>query len=159
MMNVDYINPFIAATIEAISVMTFITPERGNPFLKKDATAQGDISGIIGFAGEAKGSIALTFPESLALKLYSQMVGETARSMDDMVRDSIGELANMVAGGAKAALAQKGFHFKIAIPSIVVGKNHSIQHGAAAPFLVVPFSAESETFWLEVSFTPTNASG
>lgn len=158
-MNVDYINPFIAATVEALSVMTFITPERGNPFLKKDATAKGDISGVIGFAGDAKGSVALTFSESLAVKLYSQMVGEATSGLNDMVKDSIGELTNMVAGGAKSALAQKGFHFKIAIPSIVVGKGHSIQHNAGAPFLVVPFSADGDTFWLEVSFSPTSNDG
>ncbi|NTU60587.1 MAG: chemotaxis protein CheX, partial [Deltaproteobacteria bacterium] len=56
------------------------------------------------------------------------------------------------AGGAKAVLSQAGHSFRIAIPSIVVGKDHTIDHKGGLPCLVVPFQLEAETFWLEVSF-------
>ena len=152
MFNVEYINPFIAATLQALEVMAQVRPKRGRPFLKTDHVSKGDISGVIGLAGEAVGSVAITFSESLAKKIYSRMVGEEAGSLDENVRDAVGEIANMIAGGAKATLSQHGHSFKIAIPSIVVGKNHTIEHKGTGPCLVVPFELDSEIFWIEVSF-------
>jgi chemotaxis protein CheX len=85
------------------------------------------------------------------------MGGEEVSEITDEVKDAVGEIANMIAGGAKSALAQKGFTFRIAIPSIVVGKNHEVAHKGSGPCLVVPFHLDEQTFWLEVSFDPAKA--
>lgn len=153
MINVNYINPFIGATLQALEMMAAVRPERGAPFIKTDQVAKGDISGLIGLAGETTGSVAITFPEVLARHIYANLVGEEATELNDEVRDSIGELANMIAGGAKAELAQQGCNFQIAIPTIVVGKGHTIDHKGQGPCLVVPFTLEGEQFWLEVSLS------
>jgi chemotaxis protein CheX len=158
-MNVEYINPFITSTLQTLEVMAATLPKRGDLFVKTNDQAKGDISGVIGLAGEATGSVAVTFPASLAQRIYSQMVGEEATHLSDEVRDAVGELVNMIAGGAKALLAQQGCSFRIAIPSIVVGEGHTIQHKGGGPCLVVPFSLEDETFFLEVSFMTHNPQG
>ncbi|MCB1195237.1 chemotaxis protein CheX, partial [bacterium] len=62
-MNVEYINPFIASTINALSVMAAVNPVLGKPYLREDNTIRSDISGSIGIAGEVVGSVALNFPE------------------------------------------------------------------------------------------------
>jgi len=152
MISVDYINPFVSATLETLQVMAFSRPARGDPFVKTDCATQGDVSGVIQFAGDAIGSVAVTFSSVLAAKIYSRMVGETVPELTDEVRDAVGEIANMVAGGAKAALSEKGYSFQLTVPSVVVGKNHSIAHRGKGPYLVVPFHLEGETFWLELSF-------
>lgn len=153
MLNVNYINPFIGATLQALEMMAAVRPERGTPFVKTDQVAKGDISGIIGLAGEATGSVALTFPENLARRIYANLVGEEASGLTEEVCDAIGELANMVAGGAKAELSQQGCNFQIAIPTIVVGEGHTIDHRGQGPCLVVPFTLDGEVFWLEVSLS------
>ncbi len=154
--NVAFINPFIAATVQALEVMAAVRPERGRPFVKSGGSTKGDISGLIGLAGEARGSVAVTFPAVLAKRIYANMVGQEAADLGEEVRDAVGEIANMIAGGAKASLAQEGFNFRIAIPSIIVGPGHTIDHKGTGPCLVVPFSLEGETFWLEVSFDAGN---
>ena len=156
-LNVAFINPFIAATLQALEVMAALRPERGRPFVKSGAAAKGDISGVIGLAGEATGSVAVTFPAILARRIYVNMVGQEAADLNAEVRDAVGEIANMIAGGAKATLAQQGFDFRIAIPSIVVGPGHTIEHKGTGPCLVVPFTLEGDTFWLEVSFDGGNS--
>lgn len=153
MFNVEYINPFISATLQALEVMALLHATRGAPFAKAGTAVNGDISGVIGLAGQATGSIAITFPAPLAARIYSQMVGEEVSEITEGVKDAVGEIANMIAGGAKAVLAQKGFTFRIAIPTIVVGKNHTVDHKGAGPCLVVPFHLDEHTFWLEVSFS------
>jgi chemotaxis protein CheX len=155
-MNVDYINPFVAATLQALEVMASVHPKRGKPFVKTDNSAKGDISGVVGLAGEATGSVALTFPATLARKIYGQMVGEEADGLGEEVRDAVGEVVNMIAGGAKSMLAEQGYSFRIAIPSIVVGPHHTIDHRGRGPCLAVPFYLDKEAFWLEVSFATSN---
>ncbi len=157
MLNVEYINPFISATLQAIEVTSNLRPERGKPFVRADRKAQGDITGFILLAGPTRGTIALSFPTSVAIKLYAEMVGEEASELTDEVRDAVGEIANMVAGGAKAVLSQGGFTFKISIPEILVGKGRTIDHVGAGPALVVPFQLAGDTFWLEVSFADPGA--
>ena len=82
--------------------MAGIQVVRDKPFLKKDNVTTGDITGIIGLADKLmSGSIALTFPEKTILKIYENMMGEAATEISAEVQDLVGELANMVAGGAK----------------------------------------------------------
>jgi chemotaxis protein CheX len=159
MISVEFINPFVAATLQTLEVMASSRPTRGNPFVKTDRATQGDISGVIQFAGDATGCVAVTFPSSLAAAIYSRMVGEAIEEPGEEVRDAVGEIANMVAGGAKAVLAEKGLAVRIAVPNIVVGKNHTIAHRGDGPYLVVPFRLDDETFWLELSFTATRNPG
>ncbi len=87
---------------------------------------------------------------SLVSKALSE--GDLRQKTGIVSDDAVGEIANMIAGGAKATLSQHGHSFKIAIPSIVVGKNHTIEHKGTGPCLVVPFELDSEIFWIEVSF-------
>jgi chemotaxis protein CheX len=55
-MNVEYINPFINSTINALTTMCSLSPTRGKPYLKTDPDeAFADISAIIGSLGRLTG--------------------------------------------------------------------------------------------------------
>lgn len=150
-MKVEYINPFITATVNALETMAFIKPERKDPYMKEDGKATGDISGLIGLAGQTTGSVAISFPREMALKVVSNMVGEEMKEFNNEVRDGVGEIANMIAGGAKGELSEKGYHFKLSIPTVVIGSSHNISHRTDVPCIVVPFRMEDDTFTIEIS--------
>ena len=73
------------------------------PSLKlKDEYARGDVSGIIGMVGpQVKGSFSASFEENLACEIMHKMLGELPDSVDEEVCDMVGEITNMVTGGAK----------------------------------------------------------
>jgi chemotaxis protein CheX len=150
-MDVRFINPFIAATQNALKTMAGLEVTRGSPFVKGSFQALADISGIIGLAGQAKGAVVVSFPFSLGKKVFEAMTGESVEIDDPGITDAVGEMANMIAGGAKGSLTEMGMDFRISVPSVVVGKEHSISHKSDAPCLVIPFQYGSETFWLQVS--------
>ncbi|MBD3166849.1 chemotaxis protein CheX, partial [bacterium] len=128
-MDVKYINPFIQSLMNTVEMMLGVTPAMQAPYVKEDKVTQGDITGIIGFAERnITGSVALSFPSVTALNVYEMMTGEAVTEINRDVQDSIGELANIVAGGAKTELAKMGLSFHISIPSVIVGKNHAITH-------------------------------
>ena len=151
-MDVRLINPFINATINVLETMAFIRVDAGTPYLKKDNTATGDVSGVIGLTGVANGTIAVTFEEECILAVVSGMFGEEVHGIDSEIADAVGELTNMISGQARRELEEAGRRFRAAIPSVVTGKNHSIIHYTDGPKIAIPFSTEKGDFAIEVCF-------
>ncbi len=128
-MNIEFVNPFLVSIMNVLATMAKTEAKPEKPFLKSEKSAKGDVTGIIGLTGDkAKGSLAITFTEPATLHIVSQMLGENAQKIDESVADCVGEITNMVTGGAKKILSEKGYKFDMAIPSTVIGRNHSIIH-------------------------------
>lgn len=152
-MNVEFINPFIAALVNVLKTMaqTELTP--GKPKKKTEEIAKGDVSGLIGMVGDkVKGSLSITFDESLALEIMNRMLGEKPDSIDTEVTDMVGEITNMICGGAKSELAVKGYDFGMATPIVVTGKNHTINHQVDGPKMILPFTSDIGNAYLEICF-------
>lgn len=149
-MNVKFINPFLEGTVKVLKTMAFVEPRPGKPFLKKDSLARGDVSGIIGLTGSAKGSLALSFSEPCIVKIVSTMLGEDMNGINGDVKDAVGELTNMVSGVARKMLESEGYNILAAIPTVVSGKNHSIVHVLGGPSIIIPFETDSGPFFVDV---------
>ena len=156
-MDVKYINPFINSVVHTMETMLGSSPDRLDPFIKDNGNAQGDVSGIIGFTSrEIVGCIALTFPAKTAQKFYEIMIGEPTPRINEEVQDTVGELANIVAGGAKEEFSDLGISYHISIPTIVSGKNHRISHKDGVLVVVIPFKLQGYPFYMEVSMKLMN---
>jgi len=148
--SVEVINPFIHSTTNALQTMAFIKPAIGKPFLKTSQNLVCDVSGSIGISGETTGTINVNFGTEVICKIVSNMLGEAHDIIDETVTDAVGEIANMIAGGAKGEMQAKGMNFTIALPSVTVGKNHSHAHPTDVPTIVIPFSMDQGDFAVEV---------
>ncbi|WP_158965603.1 chemotaxis protein CheX [Paraglaciecola sp. L3A3] len=152
-MNSEFINPFIIALLNVIETMaqTKLTP--GKPQKKGNNQAGGDVSGLIGMVGDdIKGSLSISFEESLVLEIMHKMLGEKPEGINSDVNDMVGEITNMICGGAKNDLDQKGYNFGMATPMIVSGKNHTIDHQVDGKKMVMPFTHPSGNLYLEMCF-------
>ncbi len=133
--------------------MASLKAEPGKPEIKKTNIAKGDVTGLIGMASEqAKGTLAITFTEPVILDIAKRMLHEEFQTVDSTVTDLVGEITNMVTGGAKRILSEQGYRFDMAIPSVVAGKGHTIRHKSKAPIIMVPFNTEAGSFFVEVCF-------
>jgi chemotaxis protein CheX len=152
-MNVEFINPFLESILNVLRTMAMLEAKPGAPEVKKDDIAKGDVTGLIGMASEkAKGTLAITFTEPVIIEITRRMLGEEVTGIDETVADMVGEITNMVTGGAKRILSEKGYHFDMAIPSVVAGKGHSIRHKSKGPVINVPFHSEAGVFFIEICF-------
>lgn len=149
-MKAEILNPFIGATIGALKKIAGIEPRRGDPRLKGRNEGSYDISGIVGISGQVKGSVNLSFREAVALQVVGGFVGEAVHAVDDHVIDAVGELANIIAGGAKSVLAEAGYDLKISIPTVIVGHDHVICRPKDIPCLEIPFWLEAGPFSVEL---------
>lgn len=152
-MNADFINPFLTSLQNVLSTMAGMEVKPGKPGLKKDEVARGDVSGLIGMIGpQTKGSFSITFEEQLALEIMQRMLGERPSKIDEEVTDMVGEITNMVTGGAKNLLGDKGYDFEMATPAVVSGTAHTITHKAKGPKLILPFTSDFGRVYIEICF-------
>ena len=152
-MNVEFINPFLSSLMNVLETMAQTKLKPGAPRLKKDEIARGDVSGLIGMVGpQTKGSLSITFEQELALTIMERMLGERPAVINEEVTDMVGEITNMVTGGAKNLLGDKGYEFDMATPMVVSGKGHTITHKAEGPKIIIPFSSDHGNAYIEVCF-------
>jgi chemotaxis protein CheX len=149
-MDVKLINPFIEATLHVLSSLAFTSATAGKPYLKKDQLARGDVSGIVGLSGEARGTISVSFSEQSILSIVSNMFGEPVTEINDEVKDAVGEILNIVSGQARQKLEAMGRSLRGAIPTVITGKDHTISHITRQPIIAVPFETQNGHFTVEV---------
>jgi len=151
-MDANLINPFIEATLHVLETMASTRAEAGEPYLKKDQVARGDVSGVIGMTGEIRGTISISFSEASILPIVSNMLGEEMKEMNEEIKDAVGEVTNMISGQARKRLDEQGRSLKAAIPTVIMGKDHSITHMTTHPIIAIPFSTDNGEFTIEVCF-------
>ena len=156
-MDVKFINPFLEGTMEVLKKMAFITPRPGKAYLKEHSIAGGDVSGIIGITGDAVGSLAISFSEACICDLCSRLLGELHSTVNQDVFDAVGEITNMISGVARTHMEKEGMKVYAAIPSVVYGRNHTIDHLLNAPSIVIPFSTDQGAFVVDVCIRKTEA--
>ncbi len=152
-MKAEFINPFLNSLLEVLKTMASIELTPQEPHLKTDRKSQGDISGVIGMLGpQTKGSFSISLEKQLALAIYKGMLGEEAEDINDAVSDMVGEITNMVSGGAKRILGEKGYDFDMATPTVVSGRGHEISHKVDGPQLAMDFESEYGKAVIEICF-------
>lgn len=111
-----------------------------------------NISSMLGLGGDIKGSLDLHFPKDVALSVTSHFLGMEIEELDDDVRDAIGELANMTAGGIKTYLSNRNIHTEMAIPNTIVGSGYRTHGLAGAESVKVAFNCAAGMFLAEMKF-------
>jgi chemotaxis protein CheX len=149
-MDVKFINPFLEGTISVLKTMAFVEPKPGKPHLKVENIAIGEVSGIIGLTGSARGSLALSFSEQSILKIVNNMLGEKFTEINDDIEDAVGEITNMISGDARKRLEADGLTITAAIPTVVSGKNHTIRHSLGGASIIIPFEITEGSFVVDV---------
>ena len=152
-MDVRYINPFVEGTINVLQTMAFIPSKPGKPFIKKTPAATGDITGIIGLAGDKEGSLSITFTFSCIKAILEKMLGEVHDELNEDVTDAVGEITNMICGDARNKLEAQNINLTAGIPTIITGQGHTISHITKSAIVVLPFTTDYGNFSLEFAFT------
>ena len=155
-MKAEFVNPFLVSLLNVLKTMASLELKAHKPCLKKDQIARGDVSGLIGLIGligpQTRGSMSITFDENLALEIMHRLLGERPDSLNEEITDMVGEITNMVTGGAKNILSKNGFDFEMATPIVVSGKNHTIHHKCDGPIVILPFTSECGNAFIEICF-------
>ena len=138
------------ATTEIFETMIMMEITPGAPLAQKVTTFHHTVSGMVGMAGTFKGLLAIHTPNEVAKAITSNFLGLDVESIDDDVKDAIGELANMLAGNIKTAIDGSGKDVTLSIPSAVHGDEYTLNCLANADWVIMPFATPSGEFLVEL---------
>lgn len=156
-MNVEIINPFVDATKNAFGAMLSMEVAPGKPWLRTKENPTGndaDVFAVIGMSGNVKGNVTLGFSNDAARKMVARFVGDsdggTSLAIEE-VGDGVGELVNLITGGAKATLATRlKSELSISVPTVFSGEALKTRP-ERFPVLVVPFETDLGAFYMEIA--------
>lgn len=150
--DAEIAKPFVHAAKHVLSTMAMLDPTPGKPYVKKNNSAAGDVSAIVGLTGDKRGSISLTFSKKCAVAIVKNMLGDDVGDIMQDAKDAVGEITNMISGQARAGLAQMGLAMQASTPTIIFGDNHTISHVTSGPVIAIPFTSPQGDFTVEFCF-------
>jgi len=150
--SIDVGNEISIGCKDVFSTMLMVELESEDVVVQKKVEIKSNITSMIGLGGGLKGLLAVHCPSSVATKITSAFLGMDVEEIDDDVKDAIGEIANMVAGNLKVSYAAIDVNIELAIPTSIVGDSFYVSGIADATRVVVPFSMNNETFWVELMY-------
>jgi chemotaxis protein CheX len=150
-MRAEYINPFITSLDNAFQTMLCCEVKRGPLRLRLGNRSLHEVSGIIGLSGRAVGTVVLSLSREVALRAASTLLLMDATELNDDVVDAVGELTNVVAGGAKSRLEQ--YELSISLPNVITGIHHEIRFPSNVSPICVPFTTQWGPLVMEVGLS------
>ena len=100
---------------------------RCEPAGEAEADGGSTISAVIGLAGVLSGSLVLRSGEAAARQMAACMTGtEPEDEVDAMVRDAVGEIANMLAGAWKGYHPELSSGCLLSTPTVVAGTSYQL---------------------------------
>ncbi|MGA2483371.1 MAG: chemotaxis protein CheX [Candidatus Acidiferrales bacterium] len=117
-MRMELIQPFINAAdavfAEALQAPTKII----DLTMEEEAYRRKGIAALVTIRGDIEGRIILDLAPEVALKVAGCLSGAPVLESEEIVRETVCELANMVIGNSVTLLNDKGFRFKTSPPEI-----------------------------------------
>ncbi len=154
-MKVEYINPFLTSTISTFKTMLGCVLTRGTLYVKNGSQPEHEVSGVIGLSGKAQGTVVVGLGRAAALRVTEAMLQERPPEINGDVVDAIGELANIIAGGAKSQLEH--LDLSVSLPSVITGRGHCIQFPTKVTPICIPFDSEWGQIAVEVGLSEPHA--
>lgn len=163
-LNERYLNfskPFIDAMKSVFETMIFSKLTIQNPRPKSNSTSAGDISTIMGLAGEVKindamedfnGLFVISFPEATYLKVASAMLMEEYTEITEEIHDVGGEISNIATGNAKRYLAEMGYAIKMATPTTIIGKGAKLKYPPKTNVIEMDAVCDHGPFSIEICY-------
>jgi chemotaxis protein CheX len=136
----------ISAAKEVFETMVMMDLEDHYPLREPVTKLNCSITGMVGLAGIYSGILSIHCPQSLALKITSNMLGMDVDEVGEDVSDALGEIANMLGGHVKQVLSKGGLDLNLSIPTVISGECYTVNCMADKDCVIIPFSWNGEGF-------------
>jgi len=149
----DILKAIKEATIEVFSTMLMIDVNAEDSFVKDEKNVSTDLISSLHFFGDKyMGKIAVFSYGVTACHLSGSMLGMEMSEVDEDVKDGMGEIVNMIAGGAKVKLESSMGDFHLLTPWVIAGKNLTIasSHGDEADLSI---DSQAQFSWIMTKFS------
>jgi chemotaxis protein CheX len=123
-MKMELIQPFINAADAVLAQGLQCPTSVANLSMEEEAYRRKGVAALIWVTGDIEGRIVIDLDPDTAVRVASRFAGAELPESDELVRETVCELANQVIGNAVTSLNDQGFHFRVHPPVL-----HTSEHG------------------------------
>jgi chemotaxis protein CheX len=139
----QFLEPFIAAMRTALAEMAGTDVVVRSEARTDLPLALGDVSAVVRLISGTESYLVLGFPQQTAAAMAERVLAGVLKEIDEnLICDCVGEIANVVAGQAKALLADTPYHFSFSLPRVVIGCVPELGPQPGRGCLVVAFGTD-----------------
>jgi chemotaxis protein CheX len=149
-MKMELIQPFINAADAVLSQGLESPMSIGNVSMEEEAYRRKGVAAFVWVTGDIEGRIIFDLDPETAFRVASRFAGTEVPESDELVRETVCELANQVIGNAITTLNDQGFHFRVRPPVV-----HTLEHGSKSSedteALVICFETDSGNVFMNIA--------
>jgi len=113
------------------------------PLEESQVESASGLTATVQFLGESKGAVMLNCSAEQAIDFTARMLGEPPESLNDDVRDVLGELANVVGGNLKSLFSPG---VALSLPLVADGQDYGVRLCEAHQIMTVGFNSQIGVF-------------
>ena len=117
-MKMELIQPFINSADAVLAESLQCATQIGDVTMEEDTYRRKGVAALIAIKGDIEGRVILDLSPEVAVKVASHLAGVEVKASEQVVKETVCELANMVIGNSVTLLNDQGFHFKVFPPEI-----------------------------------------
>lgn len=149
-MRMELIQPFINAA-DAVFAESLQVPTRIQDLsMDEEAYRRKGVAALIAIKGDIEGRVILDVSPEVAVKVASQLAGEEVQACEQVVKETVCELANMVIGNSVTLLNDQGFHFKV-FPPVIHMNDTGLAGSADTEALVICIETPCGDIYLNIA--------
>jgi chemotaxis protein CheX len=114
----ELIQPFISAADAVFAELLQAPTKIMDLSMDEDAYRRKGIAALIAIKGDIEGRVILDLSPEVAMKVANQLAGAEVEASEQVARETVCEMANMVIGNSVTLLNDQGFHFKVFPPEV-----------------------------------------
>jgi len=117
-MRMELIQPFINAADAVFSEALQSPTKIADLAMEEETYRRKGIAALILIKGEIEGRVILDLAPEVAIRVAGVLAGSAVTESEQVARETVCELANMVIGNSVTLLNDQGFRFKVFPPEI-----------------------------------------
>lgn len=149
-MRMELIQPFINAADAVLSQGLQSPMSIGNLSMEEEVYRRKGVAALVWVTGDIEGRIMFDLDPETAVRVASRFAGTELPESDELVRETVCELANQVIGNAITTLNDQGSHFRVHPPVL-----HTLEHGSKSSedteALVICFETNCGTVFMNIA--------
>jgi chemotaxis protein CheX len=147
------LDSYISAVTLALGEMAATQVAVRNVSREMDGSPLGEVNAIVVLHAATEAMLILAFPQQTALMLAQRIFGDARVELSDgLIRDCVGEIANVIAGQAKTLLAGTPHQMTFALPQVVAAPVPDALCDQVRGRLKVTFESDAGGFLLGLIF-------
>lgn len=149
-MKMELIQPFINSADAVLAQSLGCGTRIGDVAMEEEVYRRKGVAALVVISGDIEGRVIFDMDPTTATKVANFLAGGEVPQSEDLIRETVCELANMVVGNAVTTLNDQGVRFKIAPPQV-----HAAEQGLAGSedteALVMCFDTDNGSLFMNIA--------